>query len=174
MRESNFAFPAQNKACVCISSQLYDRRGTFYRLIVFCILSSLLYSTGHADATATVQLTHPPNLPNLNLPAHPRNNDDGRRPRTPRPHPARVLHLPTTARKPFLTLRPHPPQLPPAQTPARAQPELIRQARSVQVLTRLSVRCEHRREGQRADTEQGGASGDAGRRWVYFGGVACE
>ena len=29
MRESNFAFPAQNKACVCITSQLYDRRGTF-------------------------------------------------------------------------------------------------------------------------------------------------
>ncbi|KIY45378.1 hypothetical protein FISHEDRAFT_24821, partial [Fistulina hepatica ATCC 64428] len=26
MRESNFAFPAQNKACVCISNQLYDRR----------------------------------------------------------------------------------------------------------------------------------------------------
>ncbi|KAF8628607.1 hypothetical protein AX15_003813 [Amanita polypyramis BW_CC] len=26
MRESNFAFPAQNKACVCISAQLYDRR----------------------------------------------------------------------------------------------------------------------------------------------------
>ncbi|KAL1946987.1 hypothetical protein VTO73DRAFT_13948 [Trametes versicolor] len=28
MRESNFAFPAQNRACVCISSQLYDRRET--------------------------------------------------------------------------------------------------------------------------------------------------
>src|SRR6266849_5414383 len=27
MRESNFAFPAQNRAAVCISSQLYDRRG---------------------------------------------------------------------------------------------------------------------------------------------------
>lgn len=27
MRESNYAFPAQNKACVCITSQLYDRRG---------------------------------------------------------------------------------------------------------------------------------------------------
>ncbi|OCB89318.1 hypothetical protein A7U60_g3519 [Sanghuangporus baumii] len=26
MRESNFAFPAQNRACVCITSQLYDRR----------------------------------------------------------------------------------------------------------------------------------------------------
>lgn len=27
MRESNFAFPPQNRACVCITSQLYDRRG---------------------------------------------------------------------------------------------------------------------------------------------------
>ncbi|KAH8104328.1 hypothetical protein DFH11DRAFT_1478393, partial [Phellopilus nigrolimitatus] len=26
MRESNFSFPAQNRACVCITSQLYDRR----------------------------------------------------------------------------------------------------------------------------------------------------
>ncbi|KAJ6619161.1 hypothetical protein B0H10DRAFT_2370318 [Mycena sp. CBHHK59/15] len=26
MRESNLAFPAQNKACVCTTSQLYDRR----------------------------------------------------------------------------------------------------------------------------------------------------
>lgn len=30
MRESNFAFPAQNRACVCISSQLYDRRGPYH------------------------------------------------------------------------------------------------------------------------------------------------
>lgn len=29
MRESSFAFPAQNRACVCISSQLYDRRGIY-------------------------------------------------------------------------------------------------------------------------------------------------
>lgn len=29
MRESSFAFPGQNRACVCISSQLYDRRGLF-------------------------------------------------------------------------------------------------------------------------------------------------
>lgn len=35
MRESNFAFPAQNRACVCITSQLYDRRGecTLQRLL---------------------------------------------------------------------------------------------------------------------------------------------
>ncbi|EJU04581.1 hypothetical protein DACRYDRAFT_98489 [Dacryopinax primogenitus] len=26
MRESNFSFPSQNRACVCITSQLYDRR----------------------------------------------------------------------------------------------------------------------------------------------------
>ncbi|KAL6298033.1 hypothetical protein BKA93DRAFT_820568 [Sparassis latifolia] len=34
MRESNFAFPAQNRACVCITSQLYDRRESalFYGL----------------------------------------------------------------------------------------------------------------------------------------------
>ena len=33
MRESNFAFPAQNRACVCISSQLYDRRGESVTLL---------------------------------------------------------------------------------------------------------------------------------------------
>ncbi|ORY82999.1 hypothetical protein BCR35DRAFT_303673 [Leucosporidium creatinivorum] len=27
MRESNFNLPAQNRACVCISQALYDRRG---------------------------------------------------------------------------------------------------------------------------------------------------
>ena len=32
MRESNFAFPAQNRAAVCISSQLYDRRGALVSL----------------------------------------------------------------------------------------------------------------------------------------------
>jgi len=36
MRESNFAFPAQNRAAVCISSQLYDRRGALFAL---CFLS---------------------------------------------------------------------------------------------------------------------------------------
>jgi hypothetical protein len=35
MRESNFAFPAQNRACVCISSQLYDRRGNHYFLLPY-------------------------------------------------------------------------------------------------------------------------------------------
>jgi hypothetical protein len=33
MRESNFAFPAQNRAAVCISSQLYDRRGAPFRAL---------------------------------------------------------------------------------------------------------------------------------------------
>ena len=35
MRESNFAFPAQNRAAVCISSQLYDRRGAPIALLFF-------------------------------------------------------------------------------------------------------------------------------------------
>lgn len=35
MRESNFAFPAQNRAAVCISSQLYDRRGAPIALSFF-------------------------------------------------------------------------------------------------------------------------------------------
>ncbi|KIY69294.1 hypothetical protein CYLTODRAFT_372850 [Cylindrobasidium torrendii FP15055 ss-10] len=47
MRESNFAFPAQNKACVCISSQLYDRRAldTSSPLPIFNSLSQLTYLT---------------------------------------------------------------------------------------------------------------------------------
>ncbi|EJD38564.1 hypothetical protein AURDEDRAFT_172328 [Auricularia subglabra TFB-10046 SS5] len=47
MRESNFAFPAQNRACVCISSQLYDRRAldTTSALPLFNSLSHLTYLT---------------------------------------------------------------------------------------------------------------------------------
>ncbi|KAF9016140.1 hypothetical protein BDZ89DRAFT_1166425 [Hymenopellis radicata] len=47
MRESNFAFPAQNKACVCISSQLYDRRAldTSSSLPLFNSLTQLTYLT---------------------------------------------------------------------------------------------------------------------------------
>jgi hypothetical protein len=47
MRESNFAFPAQNKACVCISSQLYDRRAldTTSPLPLFNSLTHLTYLT---------------------------------------------------------------------------------------------------------------------------------
>ncbi|KAK0493081.1 hypothetical protein EDD18DRAFT_1180616 [Armillaria luteobubalina] len=47
MRESNFAFPAQNKACVCISSQLYDRRAldTSSALPLFNSLTHLTYLT---------------------------------------------------------------------------------------------------------------------------------
>ncbi|KAF8498409.1 hypothetical protein JB92DRAFT_2744621 [Gautieria morchelliformis] len=47
MRESNFAFPAQNRACVCISSQLYDRRAldTTSPLPLFNSLTHLTYLT---------------------------------------------------------------------------------------------------------------------------------
>ncbi|EPQ50242.1 hypothetical protein GLOTRDRAFT_141598 [Gloeophyllum trabeum ATCC 11539] len=47
MRESNFAFPAQNRACVCISSQLYDRRAldTESPLPLFNSLTHLVYLT---------------------------------------------------------------------------------------------------------------------------------
>ncbi|EMD33351.1 hypothetical protein CERSUDRAFT_108147 [Gelatoporia subvermispora B] len=47
MRESNFAFPAQNRACVCISSQLYDRRAldTNSPLPLFNSLTHLTYLT---------------------------------------------------------------------------------------------------------------------------------
>ncbi|KAG6332967.1 hypothetical protein ID866_6120 [Astraeus odoratus] len=47
MRESNFAFPAQNRACVCISSQLYDRRAldTTSALPLFNSLHHLTYLT---------------------------------------------------------------------------------------------------------------------------------
>ncbi|KAF9460214.1 hypothetical protein BDZ94DRAFT_1266533 [Collybia nuda] len=47
MRESNFAFPTQNKACVCITSQLYDRRAldTTSALPLFNSLTHLTYLT---------------------------------------------------------------------------------------------------------------------------------
>ncbi|ETW82563.1 hypothetical protein HETIRDRAFT_382653, partial [Heterobasidion irregulare TC 32-1] len=47
MRESNFAFPAQNRASVCISSQLYDRRAldTNSSLPLFNSLTHLTYLT---------------------------------------------------------------------------------------------------------------------------------
>ncbi|KAH7884857.1 hypothetical protein F5I97DRAFT_1812282 [Phlebopus sp. FC_14] len=47
MRESSFAFPAQNRACVCISSQLYDRRAldTTSPLPLFNSLHHLNYLT---------------------------------------------------------------------------------------------------------------------------------
>lgn len=47
MRESNFAFPAQNRACVCITSQLYDRRAldTNVPLPLYNSLSHLTYLT---------------------------------------------------------------------------------------------------------------------------------
>ncbi|KAH8829321.1 hypothetical protein DL96DRAFT_1597665 [Flagelloscypha sp. PMI_526] len=47
MRESSFAFPGQNKACVCITSQLYDRRAldTPSPLALFNSLTHLVYLT---------------------------------------------------------------------------------------------------------------------------------
>ncbi|KAJ7053470.1 hypothetical protein C8F01DRAFT_1064654 [Mycena amicta] len=47
MRESNFAFPAQNKACVCITSPLYDRRAldTSSPLPLFNSLTHFTYLT---------------------------------------------------------------------------------------------------------------------------------
>ncbi|KAG1741586.1 hypothetical protein EDD22DRAFT_307406 [Suillus occidentalis] len=47
MRESNHAFPAQNRACVCITSQCYDRRGldTSSPLPLFTSLHHLTYLT---------------------------------------------------------------------------------------------------------------------------------
>ncbi|KAI0781755.1 hypothetical protein C8Q75DRAFT_796057 [Abortiporus biennis] len=47
MRESNFAFPAQNRASVCITSQLYDRRAldTNSPLPLFNSLTHLTYLT---------------------------------------------------------------------------------------------------------------------------------
>ncbi len=46
MRESNFAFPAQNRAAVCISSQLYDRRGAPPCASLFCLVESLNINFG--------------------------------------------------------------------------------------------------------------------------------
>jgi hypothetical protein len=46
MRESNFAFPAQNRAAVCISSQLYDRRGAPPALLFFYVVESLNINFG--------------------------------------------------------------------------------------------------------------------------------
>jgi hypothetical protein len=40
MREPNHSFPSQNRACVCITSQLYDRRGKSARCP--CCLSGCL------------------------------------------------------------------------------------------------------------------------------------
>ncbi|KAH7325409.1 hypothetical protein B0J17DRAFT_232845 [Rhizoctonia solani] len=47
MRESNFAFPPQNRACVCITSQLYDRRAldATSALPLYNSLTHLVYLT---------------------------------------------------------------------------------------------------------------------------------
>ena len=43
MRESNFAFPAPNKACVYITSQLYNRQGEKDRDRLLLIFFSLFF-----------------------------------------------------------------------------------------------------------------------------------
>ena len=54
MREANFAFPAQNRACVCISSQLYDRRGLLFPFLpIFFLISILLVAL---DTTSPLPL----------------------------------------------------------------------------------------------------------------------
>ncbi|KAF7291902.1 DNA helicase [Mycena indigotica] len=70
MRESNFAFPAQNKACVCITSQLYDRRAldTSSPLPLFNSLTHLTYLTStsprlYAFFTTFAWLLPPPQSP---------------------------------------------------------------------------------------------------------------
>ncbi|KAH8104443.1 hypothetical protein DFH11DRAFT_1647679, partial [Phellopilus nigrolimitatus] len=47
MRESYFAFPAQNRACVCITFQLYDRKAldTMSSLPLLNSLTHLTYLT---------------------------------------------------------------------------------------------------------------------------------
>ncbi|KZT31909.1 hypothetical protein SISSUDRAFT_1133444 [Sistotremastrum suecicum HHB10207 ss-3] len=59
MRESNFAFPAQNKACVCISSQLYDRRAldTNSPLPLFNSLTHLTYLTSTSPRIREILIT---------------------------------------------------------------------------------------------------------------------
>ena len=61
MRESNFAFPAQNKACVCITSQLYYWRG-----MSFFLSSQFFYdffiSFGHDFAIAAIQFAYASDL----------------------------------------------------------------------------------------------------------------
>ncbi|KAF9230393.1 hypothetical protein BU15DRAFT_91118 [Melanogaster broomeanus] len=59
MRESNYAFPAQNRACVCISSQLYDRRAldTTSPLPLFNSLHHLTYLTSTSPRIREIMTT---------------------------------------------------------------------------------------------------------------------
>lgn len=56
MRESNFAFPAQNRACVCISSQLYDRRGLHPTLPFLLPFLLIFWSLTALDTTSSLPL----------------------------------------------------------------------------------------------------------------------
>lgn len=57
MRESNFAFPAQNKACVCITSQLYDRRGDLScMMLLYRNLLGFFYFILALDTTSPLPL----------------------------------------------------------------------------------------------------------------------
>ncbi|EIW84287.1 hypothetical protein CONPUDRAFT_135786 [Coniophora puteana RWD-64-598 SS2] len=59
MRESNFAFPAQNRASVCITSQLYDRRAldTVSPLPLFNSLHHLTYLTSTSPRIREIMTT---------------------------------------------------------------------------------------------------------------------
>jgi hypothetical protein len=82
MREANFAFPAQNRACVCITSQLYDRRGMLHDFLssIDNLTHEFLRSAGHDILTTAVQLAYPSHVSNVNLSKNPRNHDHGWRP----------------------------------------------------------------------------------------------
>ena len=73
MRESNFAFPAQNRACVCITSQLYDRRGAFlFSFVARPRLNTLpRCSAGYQCLSAAFQFLDTSYVPHLHLPPHP-------------------------------------------------------------------------------------------------------
>ena len=156
MRESNFAFPAQNRAAVCISSQLYDRRGAPFPDL-FAYIGQITQtwwggqcSARHQFPTPAIQLPYPPHLPHLNLTSNTRDHGHGRRPRAPSTHAARLLHLPSASREPGPALRPPTAQLPPTKAGADADPKAVRQARRLPLLARVPVHRQHRRPRQRA------------------------
>lgn len=75
MRESNFYFPAHNKASVSITSALYDRRGPSFccsiKLITNQLTASLCLSSHRCNLTIAVTInTHPSFLSHFNLPSH--------------------------------------------------------------------------------------------------------
>ena len=128
MRESNFAFPAQNRACVCISSQLYDRRGALCAqnaLRVACTEPCPL-STRHELVATPVQLAYPSRLSHFYLSPNTRDHDHGRRSRAARAHPPRLLHMSAIPRKSHDILRLVTTLCPPTETRTYAQPQVFR------------------------------------------------